>query len=170
MSRLFVALWPPAEVLDQIEALPRQELPGVRWTTRDQWHVTLRFLGSADVDAVTAALGALRHPTVEAVVGGRIGRLGRSALVVPVVGIDSLAAAVLDATASAVPVRDGPEARFVGHLTVARLKDARVGGLVDALIDALVDGSWPADEVALVESILGPGPATYRTVTTVPLA
>ena len=166
MSRLFVALWPPAEVLDQIEALPRQERPGVRWTTRDQWHVTLRFLGSADVDAVTPALRALRHPPVEAVVGGRVARLGRSALVVPVAGLDSLAAAVLDATASAVPARAGPEARFVGHLTLARLKGARVGGLVDSLIDA----SWPADEVALVESILGSGPATYRTVATVPLA
>ena len=60
----------PAEVLDQIGASPRVYLPGVRWTTRDQWHVTLRFLGSADVDAVTAALRGLRHPPVEAVVVG----------------------------------------------------------------------------------------------------
>ena len=166
MSRLFVALWPPAEVLDQIEALPRQELPGVRWTTRDQWHVTLRFLGSADVDAVTPALGAMRHPPVEAVVGGRVGRLGRSALMVPVAGVDSLAAAVLEATTSAVPAPTGREARFVGHVTLARLKGARAGGPVDSRIDT----SWSVDEVALVESILGSGPATYRTVATVPLA
>jgi 2'-5' RNA ligase len=166
VSRLFVALWPPAEVLDQIAALPRQEHPGVRWTTRDQWHVTLRFLGSVDAEAVTEALRGLRHPPVEVAIGGRIAQLGRSALVVPVAGVDSLAAAVLDATASVVPVPSHGEARFVGHLTVARLKGARVSGLVDALVHA----SWPAHEVALVESILGSGPATYRTVTTVPLA
>jgi 2'-5' RNA ligase len=166
VSRLFVALWPPAEVLDQIGASPRVHLPGVRWTTRDQWHVTLRFLGSADVDAVTAALRGLRHPPVEAVVGGRVTRLGRSALVIPVAGVDSLAAAVLDATSSAVPPPAGRETRFVGHVTLARLKGARVGGLVDALIEA----SWLADDVALVESVLGPGPASYRTVATMPLA
>ena len=86
---------------------------------------------------------------------------------VPVAGVDSLAAAVLEATASAVPVPAGQEARFVGHLTVGPVEGrARVDGLVDSLIEA----SWPADEVALVESILGSGPATYRTVATVPLA
>jgi RNA 2',3'-cyclic 3'-phosphodiesterase len=165
VSRLFVALWPPAEVLDQIEALPRQDRPGVRWTTRDQWHVTLRFLGSADVEVVEPALRALRHPPVQAVIGGRVGRLGTSALVVPVAGVDSLAAAVLEATVSAVPVPAGRDERFVGHLTLAWLKGTRVDGLVDCLIDA----TWSADEVALVESVLGSGPATYRTVATVAL-
>ena len=166
MSRLFVALWPPAEVLDQIEALPRQARPGVRWTTRDQWHVTLRFLGSADVDVVEPALRGLRHPPVEAVIGGRVGRLGTSALVVPVAGVDSLAAAVLEATASVVPIPTGHEARFVGHLTLARLKG---GAGVDGLVDSLIEVSWSGDEVALVQSILGSGPATYRTAATVAL-
>ena len=54
-ARLFVAVWPPPEVLDVLAALPRTERPGVRWTTRDQWHVTLRFLGMADpAEAVEA--------------------------------------------------------------------------------------------------------------------
>ncbi len=35
-------------------------LPDVRTTTRPQWHVTLQFLGDADVDAVGDALGDLR--------------------------------------------------------------------------------------------------------------
>lgn len=166
MSRLFVALWPPADVLDQIEALPRQDRSGVRWTTRDQWHVTLRFLGRADVEVVEPALRALGHPPVQAVIGGRVGRLGTAALVVQVAGVDSLAAAVLEATASAVPVPAARDERFIGHLTLARLQGARAGGLVDSLTDA----TWLADEVALVESILGSGPAIYRTVATVPLA
>src|ERR1700674_5370013 len=43
--RLFVAVWLPAPVLAQLDDLARPEMAGVRWTTIDQWHVTLRFLG-----------------------------------------------------------------------------------------------------------------------------
>ncbi len=32
MPRLFVAVWPPDEILDEIAALPRADEPGVRWT------------------------------------------------------------------------------------------------------------------------------------------
>jgi 2'-5' RNA ligase len=55
--RAFVAIRPPESVLDAIAARTAQlVLPHGRLTTRDQWHVTLQFLGKADVDAVTNAL------------------------------------------------------------------------------------------------------------------
>ncbi|MGD9704514.1 MAG: 2'-5' RNA ligase family protein [Acidimicrobiia bacterium] len=165
MSRLFIALWPPDDVLDQLEALPRVERAGVRWTTREQWHVTLRFLGGAELDAAARALSTLRHPPVEAALSGRIGRLGRSVLMVPVTGLDSLAAAVLDATAEVVAVVDGRGSRFLGHLTLARLKGAPACGLIGAELDA----RWQANEVSLVDSVHGSGPASYRTLATVPL-
>ena len=37
-------------------ALPRAEEPGVRWVDPTTWHVTLRFLGEAEVDDVVRAL------------------------------------------------------------------------------------------------------------------
>ncbi|MGQ0825899.1 MAG: RNA 2',3'-cyclic phosphodiesterase [Actinomycetota bacterium] len=55
--RAFVAIRPPEPVLDAIAARTADlEIPHGRKTTRDQWHVTLQFLGKADVDAVAAGL------------------------------------------------------------------------------------------------------------------
>ena len=60
--RLFVAVWPPDDVIDVLADLPRPEVAGVRWTTRGQWHVTLRFLGhvaTVDVDeGIELSVGA----------------------------------------------------------------------------------------------------------------
>jgi 2'-5' RNA ligase len=164
-ARLFVAVWPPAEVLQQLEALPRAAAPGVRWTTREQWHVTLRFLGRADPEAVAAAvrpLGAVLVPA-KVTLGPRVGRLGRGVLMVPVDGLDVVAAAVIEATAH---LGQPPEPRpFLGHLTLARLKGSAACGLTDRVIRA----RWTASEVAVVRSVLHPGGARYTTVATVPL-
>ena len=65
-GRLFVAVIPPASVLDLLETIPREPHPDVRYTTRDQWHITLRFLGDADIDELTGALDRVVAPTVEA--------------------------------------------------------------------------------------------------------
>src|SRR5262245_7449378 len=120
MARLFVAVWPPDDVLELVQALPREERPGVRWTTRDPWHVTLRFLGAADVAEAVAALRLVDTATVEAVLGPRPRRLGASVLVMPVAGLDDIATAVLSATAE---IGRPPEnRRFHGHVTLARLK------------------------------------------------
>ncbi len=163
MARLFVAVWPPAEVLDLIEALPRVERPGVRWTPRPAWHVTLAFLGEADPDRVREALAALRSPTTEAVLGPRPGRLGRGVLVVPVTGLDRTAADVRSVTAGVSGwVEDRP---FHGHLTLARLRGAPACGLTADRIEA----RWPVDAVALVESTPGPAGPVYTTLATVPL-
>src|SRR5947209_3556899 len=48
VARLFVAVWPPASLISQLRSLDRPARPGLRWTTEDQWHVTLRFLGGVD--------------------------------------------------------------------------------------------------------------------------
>jgi RNA 2',3'-cyclic 3'-phosphodiesterase len=49
--RLFVAVAPPAAVLDELEAASapfRAGRPELRWTSRDAWHITLAFLGEVD--------------------------------------------------------------------------------------------------------------------------
>ena len=128
MPRLFVAVRPPAEVLERVAALDRLSLPGLRWTTPDQWHVTLRFLGQVDdADAVVEALTAAvtTAPTAEAVLGPATGRFDQRVLHVPVSGPAGLAGAVVGATAHlGRPAEDRP---FAGHLTLARVaKGARV--------------------------------------------
>jgi 2'-5' RNA ligase len=162
MTRLFVALWPPPDVLDAVAALPRLPLAGARWTTRYQWHVTLRFLGLADDRVAAAALDSLVAAPCTAVLGPRPARLGRSVLMVPVAGVDELAAAVERATAH---VGVPPDTRpFRGHLTLAESRRAKAPRL-----DAELSATWPVTEVALVESHLHPAGARYETVHTVAL-
>jgi 2'-5' RNA ligase len=149
-------------VLDAIAALPRPSMSHVRWTTRDQWHVTLRFLGDAAADEVIAALSRVTAPPTDAVLATRTQRLGRGVLCVHVSGLDDLAAAVLAATAS---LGRPPEHRaFRGHVTLARVDGPSKPPLTD--VPAL---SWPVATFALVRSHLGGGPARYETVATWPL-
>ncbi|MGI8806281.1 MAG: RNA 2',3'-cyclic phosphodiesterase [Acidimicrobiales bacterium] len=128
MPRLFVAVWPPADVLDRLAALARPEADGLRWTDQEQWHVTLRFLGPVDeVAPVAAALvsAAASHPPVRAVLGPAVGRFGQRILHVPVAGLDGIAEAVVRSTAHlGKPPDDRP---FHGHVTLARAaRDAKV--------------------------------------------
>src|SRR4029453_17415359 len=104
-----------------ISALPRPERVGVRWTRRDQWHVTLRFLGRVEQPAqAAAALASIDVPRTEAVLGPDVTRLGRGVVCVEVHGLEEVAAAVVNATAA---VGRPPEKRpFHGHLTLARVK------------------------------------------------
>ncbi|MDZ7733726.1 MAG: nicotinamide-nucleotide amidohydrolase family protein [Acidimicrobiia bacterium] len=99
VSRLFVAAFPPEEVLDVLAGLPRPDEAGVRYTHRDQWHVTLRFLGQADEQEAATALGRLDAAPAEVTLGPQVSRLGRNVAVVPASGLDEVAAAVAEVTA-----------------------------------------------------------------------
>jgi 2'-5' RNA ligase len=161
--RLFVAVWPPAPVLDALSALDRPAVPGVRWTTPDQWHVTLRFLGRVDdVGPVEDALEALdRHGRRVASAGPATRRLGPSVLALPVNGLEPLATSVVALTAAiGEPPPDRP---FSGHLTLARAK--RGGGRgVAGLTGGQFWASWEVNEVTLVASTLHPRGARYEIV------
>ncbi len=165
-ARLFVAAVPPAAVLDEVAALSRPEVEGLRWTSRDQWHVTLRFLGRVtDVDAVTTALEPAALPRCEARLGPDMGRFGRRVLHVPVAGLGDLAAAVVAATAD---VGESPEDRpFAAHLTLARAR-ARRGIDLRALTGAAVAARWTIEDVCLMESHLHPDGARYELLQRVP--
>lgn len=167
--RLFVAVWPSPRVASVLRAtvgtLSGQEGAGaLRWTGPGQWHVTLRFLGTADVEEATEAFRSAVVPsvgTVEAVVGPATGRFGRRVLHVPVSGLEGLAAAVMDATASVgAPPDDRP---FAGHLTLAR---ARPRGGVDLSpwCGVPVSGRWTVGEATLVASRTGREGARYEVV------
>ena len=160
MARLFVAVWPPSSVVEIIAGLPRAEIDGLRWTAPDQWHVTMRFFGEADVDEVMEACGRVDAAACDLTLGPRVERLGRGVVMVPVHGLDAVADAVIAATGT---VGRAPEARaFRGHVTLARTKGAARCPLVGRPVSA----AWTATEIALVRSDLHSHGARYTTVAT----
>ncbi len=64
MPRLFIAIDIPDQVKDNICEL-RRNLPGVRWTIRDQIHITMRFIGDSDdilFNQIKSSLSEIRLP------------------------------------------------------------------------------------------------------------
>lgn len=164
MPRLFVAVWPPEDLVSELMSLRRKDRRGVRFVPPDAWHVTLRFLGEASIDDVEEALDEVDLPAATASLGPAVDVFGERVLAVPVTGLDELADVVVSATAR---IGDPPpRRRFAAHLTIARIKgDAQ---MPDAL-GAMVDGEFPVEEVALVRSRLGQDGARYDTVAAWPL-
>ena len=166
MPRLFVAAWPPPDVVEVLARFDRPPADGLRWTTLDQWHVTLRFLGSVDdVDAVVEAVSpvaAVSDP-VEARLGPATARLGRTILVVPVAGLGPLADVVIAATADlGTPPEDRP---FLGHVTLARGKRR----LPPSVVGVPIEATWTVTELSVVASDTRPEGARYTDVARVRL-
>ena len=129
MSRLFLAVWPPDGLAEELRGLPRKERPGIRWIPPENWHVTLRFLGEADADEIADRLDHVTLPAADGALrpGDR-----------PAVAADDRRPRRTGSTHS--PIRSpaprpasattAPR-RFVGHLTVARVK--RGGRIPDVI-------------------------------------
>jgi 2'-5' RNA ligase len=159
-ARLFVAASPPADVCDALAALARPEVPGVRYTNREQWHVTLRFLGDVSLAEALDAFGRVSFASAEAVLGTAVTRLGKSVVVAPVAGLDAIAAAVAEAMDGV--GRPPDHETFTGHITLARLK----GRARPPIIGAPIDGRFTVREIELVRSRLSAHGARYETVAT----
>jgi 2'-5' RNA ligase len=161
--RLFVAVWPPDDVIEELRALRRKDERGVRFVPPENWHVTLRFLGEARIDEAIERLDGADLPGARARLSPAVDLLGRGLVIVPVSGTDDLAGAVSAATRG---VDGEPERRrYVGHLTLARMrKDARPPRVTGTPFDE----SFEVNEVALVRSRLRPTGSEYETVATWP--
>lgn len=62
--RLFIGVSPDAATADALSAfvnIPRNLLPGFRWTGPDQWHVTALFIGSLPEEQLPALHDAIGH-------------------------------------------------------------------------------------------------------------
>jgi 2'-5' RNA ligase len=163
MSRLFVAIWPPDDVLERFADIERPKDPGVKWVPQENLHITLRFLGDADVNEVSDRLDQVLLPATTAVLGPAFDLLGERSLITPVSGVDDLAAVVQEAVRGLGTERE--RKRFQGHVTVARLaRHARPRRSAGRQFDA----SFDVEEVALVESTLRDTGAVYETVGTWP--
>ena len=182
--RLFIAVTLPEEVKAQIEAAQaelRRALPGpgVRWTRREQFHLTLKFLGDVDVarvqpleEAIRAACRGfsalplraervgffpdLRYPRVVwAGVQDQAGQLLRLQQAVDAVTRDF--------------TTEQKEERFSGHITLARIKAIKrpeaealrqaAAGMAERLF-----GQWTAGEVELMRSVLSPQGARHTSL------
>ncbi|HWS45816.1 MAG TPA: RNA 2',3'-cyclic phosphodiesterase [Acidimicrobiia bacterium] len=181
MTRAFVAVRPPDAVLDEVGRVVEALAPavgGARWTVREQWHITLQFLGNrADVDAVTAALAGLTVPAFAACLGG-VGafpsaRRARVVWVGVVEGADGFGALAREVGARLVPLGHEPEDRpFHAHLTLARCKvpgDVRESLAGAEAVVAVVGEPWRVDAVTVYESALRRAGAQYTPRATVPL-
>jgi 2'-5' RNA ligase len=173
---------PPAAVRDLAAALEGLgDTGGLRWTTHEQWHLTLAFLPAVDPRALEDLVerlrrAAARRVVVQASVAGagafpspRRARVLWAGVAAEGSGdgeqLRRLAAGCrAAATRARVDVADG---RFTPHLTLARLpRPGDVTATVQAL-DAYRGPAWPVDAVHLVASHLGKGPGgrpRYETI------
>jgi 2'-5' RNA ligase len=166
MTRLFVALRPPSEVLALLAAIDRPSLPGVRWSAPEQWLVKLRPLGHVDGRVVAPLREALEAeldgaPAVACRLGPATRRLGGQWLGAPVHGLDDLAAVVFEATQELVPVTH-PQP-FEADVVLAR------GRVPPELAGRPVSGSWTARSVSLLADRSSPRATRFEELATFPL-
>ena len=188
-QRLFVAIAVPEEVKASI-VLARDELrakippAAASWTRPENMHLTLRFLG----DVEESRIESLKAGLAEALAGfGKLPlvseRLGcfpdlRYPRVVWAWVHDAAERLALlqrrVAQATNAFTREPAESRFVGHITLARLRQIKrpQAEIIAAFVNGAVGrkfGEWIADRVELIRSELSPGGSRYTTLAAAPL-
>ncbi|MFC4119161.1 RNA 2',3'-cyclic phosphodiesterase [Nonomuraea zeae] len=166
--RLFAALVPPDEVLDEIShaiAPYVGQVPGLRWPDRATWHITLAFFGEVPETVlpeleVRLARAVHRHTVLDlAFTGfGAFSSVRRARVFWAGVTGDSMVrlADSVKAGGRRAGAVQTDEKRFHPHLTLARAKtETDLRPLVESL--SWFSGSpWRAESVRLVRSHPGP--------------
>ncbi|GAA4093684.1 RNA 2',3'-cyclic phosphodiesterase [Nonomuraea soli] len=173
--RLFAALIPPEDVLDEVERAVAPfsgRVPGLRWPARETWHVTLGFFGEVPDRALPEletrlARAVSRHKALDVAFEGfgafSSPRRGR----VLWTGMTGDPAHRLADSVKAGARRAGAaqtdDKRLHAHLTLARSKaEQDLRPLIEAL-GPFASSPWRAAEVHLVRSHLGP-PLRYESL------
>lgn len=170
--RLFVGLAVDEAVKDALERLTlrlRAKDDGLRWSTRDQWHVTLVFLGEVADEArarLVTELGHLRQPAVALRMSG-LGVFERAGILHAEVEVTAPLLGLYEAVAAAVrrcglAVEDRP---YRAHITLARSRNRDGRKTIERLKRSVeqqkLNGQWEATEFLLYESQLSPGGSKY---------
>jgi 2'-5' RNA ligase len=179
--RLFVAVVPPSDVVEDLSAFaePRREHPDddIRWAADVHWHITLAFLGEVP-DWKTEELeerlelAAKRQKPFELQLRGAGAFPGVPEARVLYAGVrdDTESLKHLSQTTRAAASRAGVTVegrKFTPHLTLARLRQPIDVTRWVRIFDTYEGPVWTAGTLQLIESRLGEGPghsAAYDTV------
>ena len=180
MIRLFVAIPIPLDVRDALSRL-QSGLPGARWTPRENFHLTLRFIGEVQepvLEDIVEALWQIRAGAFQLSLTG-IGAFGGERPRSPArllycgvgagLGLPALAARVEDALSRlSVPP---PPRKFRPHITLARLKNTPRERLAQYVQDynLFSTRAFEADAFFLYESRPGNVASVYTPLEEFPL-
>lgn len=181
--RLFVALVPPPDVVEDLDSfldVRREAGSDLRWTSTEQWHVTLAFMpevAPSRLDELHDRLmeAAEKHVAFEVRLRGGGAFPDPSRAKVLWAGVDEpgdltpLATAVRSAANRSGVTVDG--GRFRAHLTLARSGRPFEATRWVRVLDTYVGPTWTAESVSLVESQQTPaGHRVYTVLESCPFA
>lgn len=188
-SRLFIAISIPEDIktgIERAQAELRRGLPGggIRWTRREQFHLTLKFLGDVDDRRLTALADSLKRacrdfPALH-LCAERIGFFpNRGVPRVIWVGVQDHSGQLPLLQSATVSAGEGftaekSEDKFTGHVTLGRAKDIhrsqaeQLAALVSGMADRLF-GEWTADKVEIIRSELSSDGSRYTSLAAISL-
>jgi 2'-5' RNA ligase len=169
MIRLFVALEIPEEVRSSLFLL-QGGVPGARWSTPEQYHLTLRFIGevneaaAGDIDDVLSTIAAPSFSLELAGVGEFGGKLPRAlwAGVRPSAELVHLQKKI--ETAMQRLGHAAEERKFTPHVTLARLRNSPREKVMEFVAhhSLFASGGFEVKSFALFSSLLGNAGAVYN--------
>lgn len=181
MPRLFIALDLPPQPRQGLASLC-SGIPGARWVSAEQLHLTLRFLGQVPPDHVDAARARLAGVSVAAFRASLRGvglfpptPTRRKPARVLWAGVDppGPVAALKDALDAALgPDPESADRAFSPHVTLARFKEPPPPDALARFLEqhrALASAPFPLDAFHLYESRTLPGGPVYIPLATYPL-
>jgi RNA 2',3'-cyclic 3'-phosphodiesterase len=167
--RLFVALALPDMIAEGL-AIVQAGVPGAHWQTRDQLHLTLRFIGEVDgrdAVAVDDALSVIEAPKFSLALKG-VGEFGGKTPHALWAGVrDREQISFLQRKIETGLQRAGLPAeprKYLPHVTLARLRGSPRGRVMDFLTDHALFASPPFDVEAFIlySSVLTTDGSIYR--------
>lgn len=176
MPRLFTGIEVPAEISEWL-ALARGGLPGARWIDKENYHVTLRFIGDIDMniaDDIADTLDRVNRPSFSMTIDG-LGSFGTRKPHSIVARIQpSQALSELQSEHERLMQRLGLPAeqrKYIPHVTLARLRGATGADIADFLSfrGGLVAGPFEVSRFVLFSARESVGGGPYVVEETYPL-
>ncbi|MBN9021740.1 MAG: RNA 2',3'-cyclic phosphodiesterase [Rhizobiales bacterium] len=167
MPRLFTGIEIPGEIGDRLSLL-RGGLPGARWIDRDNYHITLRFVGDVDMDVandMADTLGGINRASFDVAIDGIIafGSKKPHAIVARIQPSRELLELQAEHERRMQRIGLPPEQRkYIPHITLARLRGASSRDVADylSLRGGFSTGPFAVDHFVLFSSrnSVGGGP------------
>lgn len=183
--RTFIALEPPESLRREAVRLGRElagHFPGVRWSSPENIHLTLRFLGEIDPRELAKLVSSVNAAAVgTGRLDLRVGRFGwfgpdRSPRVLWLGIEDNPSLAGLAARLERELVAAGfgrADKPFKAHLTLARIRKPLPRQPDRSAVERIARREWPAwtaESLEVIKSTLTPEGPVYETLAVVPTA